>query len=141
LQFDDTGIDGKEPFAYGDNDINNKSNHRNSAFWGPRNPQEYSPQQTKKSNDPQYKPHSPTEIGYDFVEYPQRLNDPQGDGTNASVIRSNGGGGNSGVEGLDLRQQIAYIQAQNQDIERMRMEQQELLRKLQEQLDAQGKSA
>ncbi|KAG0293157.1 hypothetical protein BGZ96_003214 [Linnemannia gamsii] len=131
LSVGDTGIDGKEPFAYGDNDFNSKDDYRNSALLGPRNPQE-----TKKSNDPQYRPQNPTEASYNFAGYPQRFNDPQGDGTNASIIRSGGGG----VDGLDLRQQIAFIQAQNQDIERMRMEQQELLRKLQDQLDEQGKS-
>lgn len=135
LNVDDAGIDGKEPFAYGDNDPNSKDDYRNSTLLGPRNPQECSPQETKKSNDPQYQPRSPTETSYDFMANPQRLNAPQGDGTNASIIRS----GSGGEEGLDLRQKIAFIQAQNQGIEHMRIEQQELLRKLQNQLDDQGK--
>ncbi|KAG0061060.1 Negative regulator of mitotic exit [Linnemannia elongata] len=133
-------IDGKEPFAY-DEDIYKDNNHRNSALFGPRNPQVYTPTATKKPHDPQYQPMSPTAIGQEFMAYPQRSNDPQGDGTSIPVVGSGAGGADdSGMEGLDLRQQIAYIQAQNQDIERMRMEQQEMLRKLQDRLDSQGKS-
>lgn len=138
---DHDGINGKEPFAYGDV-INKDNSHRNSAFFGPRNPQEYTPTATKKPHDPQYPPTSPTAIGQEFGAYPQRPNDPQGDGTNVAVVSSGAGGGDGGgMDELDLRQQIAYIQAQNQDFERMRMEQQEMLRKLQDRLDSQGKSA
>ena len=135
------GIDGIEPFAYG-GDINKDNNHRNSALFGPRNPQEYIPIATKKTLDPQYQPTSPTAIDQEFGAYIQRPNDPQGDGTNVAVVSSGAGKGDGGgMDELDLRQQIAYIQAQNKDIERMRMEQQQILRKLQDRLDLQGESA
>ncbi|KAF9144702.1 hypothetical protein BGX30_011723 [Mortierella sp. GBA39] len=134
---DNDGINGKEPFVYGD-DIDKDNNHRNPALFGPRSPQEYIPVATKKPQNPQYRPMSPTS----FAAYPQRPNEPQGDGTNVAVVSSGAGGmDGGGMDGMDLRQQIAYIQAQNQDIERMRTEQQHMLRKLQDRLDGPGKSA
>ncbi|KAG9070420.1 hypothetical protein KI688_007956, partial [Linnemannia hyalina] len=138
---DNGGIEDNEPFAYGSN-IDKDNNRRNSDFFGPRNPQEYTPTATKKPHDLQYQPMNPTAIGQECEAYSQRRNGPQGDGTNVAVVSSGaGGGGGGGMDGLGLRQQITYIQAQNQDIGRVMMEQQQMLRKLQDLLDSKGENA
>ncbi|KAF9153843.1 hypothetical protein BG015_002511 [Linnemannia schmuckeri] len=94
LYTDDAGLGGKEPFAYSDDDFDKDNSHCNSAFLGARNFQEYAQTAIKKPHDVQYQPRSPAAIGQEFVIFSQqRLNDPQGDGTNVSIVRGGSGSG------------------------------------------------
>ncbi|KAG0373164.1 hypothetical protein BGX24_012054 [Mortierella sp. AD032] len=127
------GTDMKVP--YGESD-----SHRDSMISGPRNPQQYQPTITKRPNDPQYQPRSPTELSPDYAVYWQRPQDPQGDGTthtHHSIIYNGVNSRNSTTDAERLKEELAQMEAQSLELERKRKENQERLRML---LETEGRS-
>ncbi|KAF9089940.1 hypothetical protein BGX29_011791 [Mortierella sp. GBA35] len=94
--------------------------NRASALSTFRNPQQLPITSEKTPRDPQYLPNSPLGANRDLFTHKQQLNHPQGDGTDGS---------SAGGDAQKLRQQLELVRAQHQ-------EQQELMRRLQNQLEA-----
>jgi hypothetical protein len=107
-------------------------NHYDSSVVGPRNPQEYCPTQnvTKRPNDPQYQPQSPSDHNPDYTLFLQRPNDPQGDGTAHVISSSTIYARNSTADAEQLKQELVLMEAQSLELERKRKENQERLRQL-----------
>ncbi|KAG0198325.1 hypothetical protein BGX33_012425 [Mortierella sp. NVP41] len=95
-----------------------RNNNRASVQSTSRNPQHFPTISEKTTRDPQYHPSSPLGANRDIFTHKQQLNHPQGDGTDGS---------SAGVDAQKLRQQLELVRVQHQ-------EQQELVRKLQDQL-------
>ncbi|KAF9133808.1 hypothetical protein BGW39_008851 [Mortierella sp. 14UC] len=126
------GTDAKAPYGEVDN-------YQHSLIAGRRNPQVYDPIHisTKRPNDPQYQPQSPSELSPNYAVFSQRPSDPQGDGTTDTVISSSSTlySRNSTADAEKLKQELALMEAQGLELERKRKENQERLRQL---LEANG---